>query len=160
MTISPNVVILIRRVCMNDGLDGILYYMNRIKYIKTFMQNILEQGFVERLIQRCNIFSSSCNTPNQTRFHHNVIFLNHNITDMVYSMLQFYMKIVNVEDTFSQTWKCLLSLVTLHLKCFIDAIFYLTLLKLYCIMYYRTLLDGKPNGRVFSHTQKFLSSYI
>ena len=45
MAISPNVVILIRRVCMNDGLDGILYYMNRIKYIKTFMQNILEQGF-------------------------------------------------------------------------------------------------------------------
>ena len=71
-------------------------------------------------LKNIRIFLSTCNTPNHTRFYHNNIFLNHNIFDMVYSMLPFYfvMKIVNVEDTFSQRWKCLLSLVTLHSKCF------------------------------------------
>ena len=36
----------------------------------------------------------------------------------IFNVALLLMKIVNVEDTFSKTWKCSLSLVTLHSKCF------------------------------------------
>ena len=122
MTISPNVVILIRRVCMNDGLDDILYYMHRIKYIKTFMQDIFEQCFWYDLLSdwfNCVTFSVKLQC---TKSHH--ILSQYYFSKSqhhwhgIFNVALLLMKIVNVEDTFSKTWKCLLSLVTLHSKCF------------------------------------------
>ena len=65
------------------------------------------------------------------------------------------MKIMNVEDTFSQTWKCLLSLVTLHSKCFYWChILFNTIKTLLHYVPTNSIRRQAQRSGIFTHTHK------